>query len=251
MKAKFLVLCLAACTEQFPKEKPAPTAPPTSTAPVSAIRTMEQRALYGATAESNLMADGDFELTGRSQQMPWLSFGNDGQATLNYETGGLCRAGIRCAVLKASERMVGWFASPKEGTFSASVYIFPGDRACKDAASISVFDLDTQQDPVQLVATAEPEASGWCLFQAIAPAIPDRAPVMYVESKADGVRVDSARVVATPKGARVAITPSRALAPTVRAEVVRIADIIRRTRVFGIQREPSLDNLPLSPSQRQ
>jgi hypothetical protein len=244
---------LIGCTEQFPKEKPVPVVPvePTSTTVIPAKRTVEQRALYGASSERNLMVDGDFELTGRSQQMPWLSFGTNGQSTLNYETGGLCRAGIRCAVMKNTEQMIGWFASPNAGMFAATVYLFPNGKPCKDAASVSVFNLDDQRSAVELAASMDVDANGWCLFQAVVPAIPLSSPVMYVESKTDGLRVDSARVVEIPKGAQIVVAAFAPVKAVQRASFERIATIIRRTRVYGLQRDPSADNAELDPKLRR
>jgi hypothetical protein len=244
-KISVIAACLLplACTEQFPKERPAAAAAPTSTTIVQPKRTLERRTLYGASAERNLMVDGDFELTGRSQQMPWLSFGTNGQATLNYETGGLCRAGIRCAVMKTDEQLIGWFASPKDGMLAAEVYLFPKGAECSAAATVAVFDLDDQGSSVELTASGDPDANGWCLFRAVVPAIPLSSPVMYVKSKIDGLRIDSARVVETPKGSRVVASTLSPVSAAQRASFLRIATIVRRTRIYGLQQDPSMDNV--------
>jgi hypothetical protein len=246
--ATALLACLsvAACSEQFPKQKPTPVVPTVTPPPSQAIRTIEQRSIFGAAGEANLMADGDFELTGRSQQMPWLTFGDQGQGTLNYETGGRCRTGIRCAVLRKDEQLIGWFASPKTGSITATLYVYPNQLPCREAASAIVLDLDEQQRGAELTAAAEPDVTGWCKFESVAPAIPFGSPVLYVQSKSEGVRFDSARVI--PTSAKLQTQSSligwRTLSAAQRTKVSSIATVIRATRVYGVNKTPSVDNLP-------
>ena len=76
------------------------------------------------------MVDGDFELTGRSDQAPWIVY-NQGQQTLNYDTGGRCRSGVRCAVIGKGDGLIGYLASPVTGNIQVRVYITAEQRALR------------------------------------------------------------------------------------------------------------------------
>ena len=86
-------------------------APRAADAGLTVKRTVEQRSPFGNTSyPANLLVDGDFEFTGRNEQMPWLAFGNAGQQTLNYDTGGLCHSDDFAAVkLRMARFMAGGF----------------------------------------------------------------------------------------------------------------------------------------------
>jgi hypothetical protein len=249
-------LLLAACTEQFPKELPAPVVPPSVMPPQPSgtpLRTVEQRSIFGVSKVTNLMADGDFEFTGRSQQMPWIVFGSQaGQGRLNYETGGRCVSGIRCAVLTKTDQIIGWFSSPPSGTFTVSVFIYPGSTgACKGLGSIAAIDINDQNRGFNLAAASmAPDEKGWCTFAATGAAIPGGESALYIESNTDGLRIDNAVVTSEstmPKG----ISPSRiptgtAVSIELKQKVKVIAEQLRKTRIYGIQKTPSLDNPPES-----
>ena len=109
------VVVTAACSEE--KLAPAPVDATTSssssggsagtggstvTPPEPRIRTVETRNPWGG-ALGNLFVDGDFEfsvvLQGSSPQAGWFAFSNNGQGYVRGETGGLCKSGMRCAVM--------------------------------------------------------------------------------------------------------------------------------------------------------
>jgi hypothetical protein len=145
-------------------------------------RVVEQRNPFGNTPpETNLVADGDFELTGRQDQMPWLAFSDSGQKTLAFETGGRCRSGVRCASLGRGDQMIGWLASPRDGTMAVSIWVKPKSSVCADA-EVRVLDLDAQNDGVALAPTSPDAdaASGWCHLTGTAPNFANRAAVVYV-----------------------------------------------------------------------
>jgi hypothetical protein len=258
MKNAFLACAFLfpACTEQFPKEIPAPIVPPSISAMPTldagtVRRTVEQRSIFGVSNVTNLMADGDFEFTGRSQQMPWIVFGSQaGQGRLNYETGGRCASGIRCAVLTKTDQLIGWFASPPSGTFTASVSIYPGSSGtCKGLGTVATIDINDQRRGFNLAeANVVPNEKGWCTFAATGAAIPDGESALYIESNIDGLRIDNAVVTSEstmPKGLSPSRIPSgTAISFELKQKVKAIAEQLRKTRIYGIQKTPSLDNPP-------
>ncbi|MEO7109402.1 MAG: hypothetical protein ABI183_03095 [Polyangiaceae bacterium] len=145
------------------------------------IRTVEVRNPFGDTNNpSNLMVDGDFELTGRSEQMPWITFTQSGQSTLNYATGGKCKSGVRCASIASGTELVGYFSSPKTGTMNASLWARPDSGSCADVQVVAL-DLDNQQgSPSAQLTPAAPDANGWCLFTGSVPNMAEQQPVLYV-----------------------------------------------------------------------
>ena len=147
----------------------------------ASIRTVEVRNPFGDTDHpSNLMVDGDFELTGRSEQMPWITFTQSGQSTLNYATGGKCKSGVRCASVASGTQLVGYFASPKTGSMNASLWVRPDSGTCADV-SVVALDVDNQQgQPAASLTAATPDANGWCLFTGSVPNMAEQQPVLFV-----------------------------------------------------------------------
>jgi hypothetical protein len=145
------------------------------------IRTVETRNPFGDTNyPSNLMVDGDFELTGRSEQMPWITFTQSGQSTLNYATGGKCKSGVRCASISSGTELVGYFTSPKTGSMNASLWVRPDSGTCTDVQVVAL-DLDNQQgQPSAQLKPAAPDANGWCAFTGSIPNMAEEQPVLYV-----------------------------------------------------------------------
>lgn len=182
---------LAACDEGTIPYFPPKTndAGPASNVDAGApIRTVEVRNPFGDTnSPNNLMVDGDFEITGRSEQMPWITFTQSGQSTLNYATGGKCKSGVRCASIAPGTELVGYFSSPKTGTMNASLWARPDSGSCGDV-QVSAVDLDNQQGNAAAQLTpAAPDANGWCLFTGSIPNMAEQQPVLYV-SVADSMK---------------------------------------------------------------
>jgi hypothetical protein len=179
------IFALAACDEgtipYFPP-KTNDAGGVTVTADAAApIRTIETRNPFGDTANpSNLMVDGDFELTGRTEQMPWITFTQSGQSTLDYATGGKCKSGVRCASIATGTELVGYFSSPKTGSMNASLWVRPDSGTCSDV-SVVALDLDNQQgQPTAQLTPAAPDANGWCFFSGSIPNMAEEQPVLYV-----------------------------------------------------------------------
>ena len=179
-------LTLAACDEgtipYFPPKTNDAGTTSTSTADASVVRTVEVRNPFGDTSSpNNLMIDGDFELTGRTEQMPWVTFTTSGQSTLNYATGGKCKSGVRCASIASGTELVGYFASPKIGSMNASLWARPDSGDCKDVQVVAL-DLDNQSSTpaAQLTVASQDPQSGWCNFAGSIPSMAEQQPVLYV-----------------------------------------------------------------------
>jgi hypothetical protein len=149
----------------------------------SVIRTVETRNPFGdTTSPNNLMIDGDFELTGRSEQMPWITFTQTaGQTTLNYATGGKCKSGVRCASITAGTELIGYFASPKTGTMNASLWVRPDSGTCTDVQVLALdFSNPAGTTAAQLTVLNQDPTTGWCNFAGAIPNMAEQQPVLYV-----------------------------------------------------------------------
>jgi len=179
-----LPLALAACADDKTGSQPSPpitvdaSAPP----PAGPRRTVGHRNPLGDAFQSdNLVLDGDFELTGRSDQAPWITFDpSQGQVTLNYDTGGHCRSGIRCATLAQPDALVGYFASPLTGKIDIKLYAKPSTQHCADLQVVAI-DLMTNAEDAELLATSQaPAEDGWCLYAGEADNLAYEEPAIYV-----------------------------------------------------------------------
>jgi hypothetical protein len=220
---------LAGCTERFPTgiltpsaSVPAATATPTmsgtgmptgmpsadaSVPPPGPIkRTVLDRNPFGNLDPENLFLDGDFELTGRSEQMPWLAFvGMRGQSTLEYESGGRCVSGVRCGSFAKGQFAIGWVASPKTGKIDLSMKVRPlpgakGEPA--DACSVVkayYVNIEASQNAAEFKVTGTDDA-GFCNFELRANVIANASSAVYLEFGTDAL-VDDARAKPLESGA--------------------------------------------------
>ena len=151
------------------------------------------------------MVDGDFELTGRSDQAPWIVFDpNQGQTTLNYDTGGRCRSGIRCATLVQPDvaRSATWPRRSKERSKCGSTR----RRAASGAPTLQILaiDLETNAEDKQRQRD-EPGARRRrlvCLRRARSTTSRTQQPVLYVSigTKHDVTRARSTKSSVLPMG---------------------------------------------------
>lgn len=235
-----LALAALGCSNEQPSTQPTP---PLVTeagvpAPVSPPRTVGHRNPFGDVLQAdNLMADGDFELTGRNDQAPWYAFDSTGQITLNYDTGGHCRSGVRCAVLDNGQQMLGYMASPAQSDFVVRAYVKPDSGRCGDAM-IVVIDLANQgsQNVIQ-AASSSPDENGWCLFTSSATNLAYQQPMLYFELKAQKTKtmlIDqvSALPVGEEPAHKATVRPPPPPAETL-ARVAFVTDWIRKHRIFG------------------
>lgn len=241
-----VMLAVVACgTEPEPKPIVAATPPIDTATGGSTVRTVGYRNPLGhMQVTDNLFADGDFELTGRSGQMPWVSFGGNGQATLNYATGGLCYSGIRCASLAKNATMVGYLSTPPTGTAELSIKVKGTSGKCNEA-SIILIDQSENGPSSQLFSGAPtPDGTGWCTYRGTMKNMARLQPVLYVTTKADaGILVDDA-VAQAVSGQFVTLDSGMPPSAAFLAEAHRVVTWFREHQIFGLPRGPNVDDLP-------
>ncbi len=228
-----------ACSEQAATQ---PLPPVTSDAsvplPSSPPRAAFHRNPFGdAFQADNLFVDGDFELTGRNDQAPWV-VQNQQQITLTYDTGGHCRSGVRCAVIGTGDAIIGFMSSPKTDDYEINLYIRPDAPRCADATvlTIDMAQLSTA-DTVQSLTTA-PDVDGWCHFAAKAGNLAYEQPALYItfsnQAKSTTLHIDQASALPVSEVPVHGALPPRSHPPAdVLARAQRDIDWIRSHRKFG------------------
>ncbi len=207
-------------------------------APASPTRTVGHRSPFGdAFQANNLMVDGDFELTGRTDQAPWIVF-TTSQQTLNYDTGGHCRSGVRCAVIAPGDALVGYMSSPAAEDAQIRAYIKPDSGHCADVQVLQV-DLATNQTNGGAVSTTTtPAEDGWCFFTGKVPALTYEQPALYIQltTKAASKTAIIDQVSVLP----VSVVPVHGITPPwvpptpdVVAHIKATGDWLRAHRKFG------------------
>jgi hypothetical protein len=159
-------------------------APPADAGALTVKRTVTQRNPLGGRP-GNLLVDGDFEMSTEAQagsQLGVRAYSSDGSAEvlLTLETGGLCRSGLRCAVLPSATVLFMRGTSPlgKAGVASAWAKL-PDGAKCSQVKPILI-DCDTFDVGKQLVAE-QALTDGWCHYSAALDAS-DMSTCVYVES---------------------------------------------------------------------
>ncbi|MEO6573778.1 MAG: hypothetical protein ABIP89_08065, partial [Polyangiaceae bacterium] len=207
-------------------------------------RTVEQRSPFGNTSyPGNLLADGDFELTGRTGQMPWVVFdaSTSGPGTLNYDTGGLCHSGVRCAVIASGDILIGYLSSPKKGTMDVSLWVAPlatqsgsPPPAC-NTVLVSIKDFNNTEGGTDFQSDTEQPANGWCHFAGSAPNYAERSPVMWVTiagNAKSGARIDDGVVKPNAEGTAGRLPIFRKSSAAEAARVAFIGEYLRAHRRF-------------------
>lgn len=121
---------------------------------------------------NNYFGDGDFELSssGDQEQYAWEAFqimgGSAAQITTEIETGGLCRTGLRCAVMRANQAFFirGAAASGKGNVVSIWAKVAP-TSTCGVVRSVLV-GCDTLTGAFGNLKSdaTKPDAEGWCHY---------------------------------------------------------------------------------------
>lgn len=152
-----------------PKDAGDDAAPPPVPDAGTVKRTVMERNPFGGPA-GNQLADGDFEFSTLSYagaQTGWRAFTGDGSTplVLATETGGLCRSGLRCAVLPSSTVLLirGTSANGKANLASAWAKV-PAGATCSMVRPILI-TCDTFAIGKQLLAK-KADAEGWCHYTA-------------------------------------------------------------------------------------
>lgn len=233
-----------ACSNEQPNTQPTPPLViEAGVTPASPPRTVGHRNPFGDVLQiDNLMADGDFELTGRNDQAPWIVFDSTGQITLNYDTGGHCRSGVRCATVASGQSLVGYMASPPQSDFVVRAYVKPDTNNCADTRVLTI-DLTQQgQDSTIEVTSQGPDENGWCLFMGTATNLAFLQPMIYVEiasQKSKQITVDQVSVLPVGESPVHPITIPRTAPPAETLKrVAFVTDWIRRHRIVGRPSRP-------------
>ncbi|HEY1959568.1 MAG TPA: hypothetical protein VGH28_28355 [Polyangiaceae bacterium] len=187
-RALLLFSLMVACNADQTSAQPTPplVLDAGNPAPAAPRRMAFHRSPFGdALQADNLMIDGDFELTGRTDQAPWITFDpTQGQVTLDYDTGGHCRSGIRCAVLAAPDVLVGYMGSPMLTNIHVRAYAKVSTGKCSD---VDIFAIDLEDNTTGKSVTAPsktPGPDGWCVYDGDVDDDPLQQPALYVQPAA-------------------------------------------------------------------
>ena len=239
-----LAVSLAGCGKG---PEPAPLAPPVPTTsattgdapPPATTRVVGWRNPFGNTNHpDNLMIDGDFEFTGRSGQMPWVLFGNQGQAALDFDTGDRCRSGVRCAKLAVNATMVGYLASPKEKNLAIRAWAKPESGRCGDVTMLVVDETSNQVRGTLVPQEPSADALGWCRFEIVTKSLnqypyPWGNPALLVQAKKSATLVDDVVALPSPDGTKPMLA-GPPLSDAEKTEVLAIIEWFKRNRQFGV-----------------
>ncbi len=250
MNARFLALLalpvIVACgTEPEPKPIAAATPPIDTSSSSGTIRSVGYRNPLGhVQVTDNLFADGDFEWTGRSGQMPWVVFGNGGQGTLTYMTGGQCYSGVRCAFVAKGQTMIGYLATPASVNAEVSIKVKGSTGKCNEVNIIVVDQTEKGPTSSLFSGTPTPEATGWCTYRGTMKNLARLQPILYVSPlTAGGVTVDDA-IAEEITTKYVALADGAPPPPALVAEAQATARWFREHRIFGLPRGPHVDEPP-------
>ncbi|HQK19042.1 MAG TPA: hypothetical protein PLJ27_16400, partial [Polyangiaceae bacterium] len=127
------------------------------------IRQVYQRDPFGRLDPTNLLHDGDFELSAAdSMQYPWL-----GLTASNYVTGVDCRSGLRCIELSPSEYVAGVFVWPETAAVEVSFHgKLRSSQDCEKEAVGVVMMADAYGGELMIPAKTSEPVDGWCQYAA-------------------------------------------------------------------------------------
>ncbi len=215
------------------------------------LRTVTTRSPWGGPAE-NLLVDGDFELSIAAERHgdpnAWYAFNiaNGTQAYLRGETGGLCRTGLRCAVVGPKTVLFGRGTAPPPGVaLTAALWAKPpAGRGC-DVVSAAILDCDQSNLALPMKPAAEgPDETGWCSYAAGLPKVPTKR-CLYVESKlatGEVALLDSATILAAS-----ASLLGASAEPLLEPASERMRWTVERSRALTPFGEPSRPEPPSTP----
>jgi len=207
-------------------------------------RTVEKRNPFGGRV-GNLMVDGDFEHSiireGSGAQIGWLAFNGDGMFTyLRGETGGLCRTGLRCAILQSGHSFYGKGTSAADGGMVGEVWAkVPAGKLCGVVrpalfyCNLSGFEVSIP--PVK----DEPDDRGWCQYR-VAVTGASRRMCMWIDATLDpGERALVDSVALLPTDGTAPVRGPAPMAPEREARVRAASRWVRDRMPFG--RPPPLE----------
>jgi hypothetical protein len=209
------------------------------------VRSVTMRSPFGSSPR-NLLADGDFEWSvsgGTGSQFAWLTFSSTGTPLVSrIETGGLCKSGLRCAVIdKNSVMLLRGASAPDLHAMNASIAIRPpAGGSCASVRAIAL-PCDTLSAPQHLLSTPlEGSADGWCTLAAVLPGS-SSSTCIYVDALAlpdqATALVDAATLFDTGSADAPAAAAIFQPEPALEARLARLREMIRGRMPVG--RPPS------------
>jgi hypothetical protein len=138
------------------------------------LRTVESRPTFGDLDPTNLLHDGDFELSGLdTMQYPWL-----GLEQKQIRIGPACRSGLRCVSLRPGEYAAGTFVWPSSKKVTVSFFGHPTGQDCAVEGTGLVLALDAEPNdpslqPVRIAAATPAPVDGWCRYEQTIDVPPD------------------------------------------------------------------------------
>lgn len=126
------------------------------------IREVLHRDPWGPLDPSNMLHDGDFELSGLNAiQYPWL-----GIEQSYIRTGASCRSGLRCLEMPRGHYIWGKFVWPDAPMVEVSFYGRPASSLnCESEAFGLVTVVDMENGPETWIGAETPEpVDGWCRY---------------------------------------------------------------------------------------
>lgn len=249
VRALFLTLGLALPVAGCGKDaEPAPIAAPSPTTtttepeappPAPTARVVGWRSPFGDTLHpDNLMIDGDFEFTGRSGQMPWILVSSQAQAALDFDTGGRCRSGVRCAKMRQDTTMIGYLASPREKNLFVRVWGKPDSTKCGDVTIVLVDESANQTRGTLAAQQPEGDELGWCRYELLTKSMnqypyPWGNPALVVQAKKSATLIDDAVALPSADGTKPLIG-GPPLTDAQKTEIHSIIEWVKSHRQFGI-----------------
>lgn len=165
------------------------------------VRTVETRNPWG-NVPGNLLLDGDFELSagaGNANLPGWQAFrSGSSDGSVDFETGGLCRRGLHCAVAERGMALLGWGVAADGSAMTGSLWVqVPEGRGCE---IVTAGILRWSRGNLSYLFAARqphPDVQRWCHYEQRIP--PQReATLLYVEIALQGderALLDDARLV--------------------------------------------------------
>jgi hypothetical protein len=206
---------------------------------------VELRNPFGGPA-GNLLVDGDFELSATSGgNLPgWLGFRYDGnRETIRFETGGLCRRGLRCAVLPPNVSFIGWGTAARGRGMTATIWAKPPAGEPCEILHVAITECWYAVGTQLVSAAAEADDSGWCRYEGGFSYAQETAACLYAEAElayGETVLLDAAELLPITGNAPMSAA-AQPLDAELASRVQRALDRARAARPFGTP-------LPVAPT---
>lgn len=205
--------------------------------PQEFVRHVEVRNPLGGPP-GNLLVDGDFEMSitfeGHAGQGAWFVFVGGGTAHLRGETGGLCKSGLRCAILEASAILYGRGSAANGTGMVGSVWAKPPEGSDCGVIQPAIVDCNFSGLETQLIPlTAVPQADGWCEYRGGRPEA-SAATCMTIENTlAFGERAIVDHAVVAPDNGTVPLSSPQPVLGERGQRMHAMSKRVRDMRAFG------------------